>query len=62
MSELSIEEIREAIDNFNGYCPDCEIIVDDETYEPDRTGGHCPECDGNRVMGIENAIIEGLLS
>lgn len=56
--EFTIEQIEEAIQDMEGFCTNCEDIVD-VRCEPDAQGYLCPYCNSNTVMGVENALMMG---
>lgn len=56
--QFELEVVEEAIEDHQGYCTQCQEIVD--TFcEPDAEKYLCPECGTNTVMGMENAILLG---
>lgn len=59
--KVDIWEYNEAVDQYLGWCTNCEDFTRDST-EPDATEYDCPECGENSVMGAENALLEGLFT
>lgn len=57
---LTEEEYEELVDSYSGICTECGEIHHCYT-EPDAEGYHCDECGKNAVMGIENALICGVV-
>jgi len=47
-------------DEYNGICTKCGAIRHGET-EPDAEGYPCRKCETDSVVGIENAMIMGLV-
>lgn len=47
-------------DEYSGLCTKCGTIRHGET-EPDAEGYPCHKCKANAVVGIENALMLGLL-
>lgn len=45
---------------YAGYCTHCDAIVN-EGVEPDAEGYECEICENPTVMGIVNALVQGLL-
>lgn len=48
-------------DDYNGYCPHCDQVVQYGEVEPDARGRECPECSRPYMMGVESALVEGLI-
>lgn len=48
-------------EEYNGICLDCKAIKWGEV-EPDAENYTCDDCGKDRVIGIENALIMGLLN
>ena len=61
MTEFPVETYIQAVDNHEGYCPECEDFTA-EMCEPDAEGRRCPECDSLDVCGAENALLRGLIT
>lgn len=55
---MEIEEIEEAIENNEGYCPPCEEFTGDFA-EGDAVGYKCSKCGNHTVIGAENALLMG---
>lgn len=58
----TIEQIEASISSNDGYCTSCDAITNIGGVEPDAEGYDCEECGNATVMGIENALIMGLLA
>ena len=58
MSESEFTENREC---YNGICRKCRSIKDGGV-EPDAENYRCEECGENAVMGIENALLTGIIA
>ena len=49
-------------DQMNGYCTNCAAVIDTDNHiEPDAHGYKCPECKHLTLMGMEEALIRGLI-
>lgn len=59
-TSVSEEDFQEAMDNYVGWCPECEDFTRDAT-EPDAEDYNCEVCDNNHVMGAEQALLLGLI-
>lgn len=58
--KMTMEEYREHCDSYDGICLACgEVKFGD--CEPDAESYICPECSSDSVMGIELALIAGLI-
>lgn len=59
MSKLkfNLEEIKEAIDNQEGFCIECGAGKD--MCEPDAREYECDECGEKKVYGAEELVIMG---
>jgi len=51
----------EAIEEYKGYCSNCDDITLESGVEPDAEGYECPECGNNTVMGAADALLGGYL-
>lgn len=60
VSKVSVEDYNEAVDQYLGWCTNCEDFTRDST-EPDAAEYDCPECEENSVIGAENALLEGII-
>ncbi len=60
---LSIEDYKEHRNAYDGFCEKCHTITRYGMTEPDAENYPCEECEctGNHAMGIENAMICGLI-
>jgi hypothetical protein len=58
MSEDEYENHRE---EYNGYCIYCKDITNYGGVEPDARKYDCEECGHPGVMGIEEALMSGLI-
>lgn len=58
MLSPTIEEIREAIDSYTGWCTHCKKFTRSMT-ESDAREYDCPDCGQNTVFGAEEALIMG---
>lgn len=56
--QVKLGRMKMAIDNLEGYCPNCNSFCYGPV-EPDAREYECPECHGNRFMGAEEAILCG---
>lgn len=59
--KLTMQEFREHVDEYNGYCTACEGFTRYGMTEPDAREYECEECGGMTCMGAEEALLEGLL-
>ena len=59
--KLSMTEYREHSNSYDGYCTACKDITRYGCTEPDAENYPCEECDENTAMGIEQAMIHGLI-
>ena len=48
-------------DEYDGYCTDCDEVTVYGDVEPDAEGRFCDECEQNTVMGVEQAMLKGLI-
>ena len=58
---MSGDEYSEHREEYDGYCTTCEDVTVEGGVEPDARGYECPECGMNTVIGIEEALIDGLI-
>jgi len=58
--KIPLEEIEEAIEDNRGYCTNCEDFTN-FNVEPDAENYECEECGENTVIGVEQAILLGIL-
>jgi hypothetical protein len=58
--EMTMEQLNDAAEFLEMYCPDCDDVVGDRV-EPDARGCVCPVCGGQRGMGAEEAVLEGYI-
>lgn len=56
---LTIETYEEQMNDYNGYCLNCEEVTRFGDCEPDARGYECPECGGNTVYGLQECLIMG---
>ena len=54
-------EFREYRDGYDGFCTDCNDVTRYGGTEPDAENYECHECGADKAMGIENAMIMGLI-
>jgi len=54
------EELYELMDENIGICKNCKEEI--EGTEPDIENGTCPCCGSHSVMGIENALLIGIIN
>lgn len=59
--KLSEKEYLEHVDNYDGYCAQCDAMTREGETEPDAEEYECPECEADSCMGAENALIAGHL-
>ena len=57
---LTIERIKEAEDNYEGYCLNCKEFTH-YCCEPDADEYECPECGQHTVYGSLNLLMLGLV-
>ena len=60
MLTLTYSQFAHASDQFEGYCTHCKALTRYHT-EPDAEGYDCPDCERLTVMGIDQALIYGLI-
>lgn len=53
-------EFAEYSEMHYGVCKVCKALAEGG-YEPDASGGECEACGSLAVMGLDNALIEGLI-
>lgn len=58
--KLTVNQYMSAQDNYEGYCTSCDLLTRDST-EPDAENYNCPECEEHTVMGVDNALMMGLI-
>ena len=58
MPKFTLEEIRQADNDHEGFCTDCELFTRDGC-EPDAEFYDCPECGQDLVFGAMQAVICG---
>jgi hypothetical protein len=51
--------LREALDNYEGWCVTCQDWTRDQT-EPDAQGYDCPACERKTIVGAEIVLFRGL--
>lgn len=56
---LSELEYRDLCDQYMGVCTECEALRNE--CEPDAENYECEECGAHSVMGIEQALMSGLI-
>ena len=54
------DEFRELSNDNIGYCPRCGEL-NYNFHEPDAENYHCDECETETSMGIEQALVHGLI-
>lgn len=57
---MTQSEFSDLANMHYGICANCKTLAEGG-YEPDATGGECEVCGSQAVMGLENALIEGLI-
>jgi hypothetical protein len=57
---MSEDEYSEHTDEYNGLCLACGAIREGST-EPDAENYPCEDCGQNKVVGMENALVMGLI-
>ena len=60
MITMSEDDFMDHCDSYDGLCRSCGEITWGGT-EPDAEGYPCEECGEDEVIGMENALIEGLV-
>lgn len=61
MSRMTPVDYRFARDSYAGFCTECKKITNEEGVEPDAENYECEECGSPAVIGVENALIQGLI-
>jgi hypothetical protein len=56
---MSEDDYLEHVDNYDGYCAECDDITRDGMTEGDAENYPCDQCGKNTCMGIEQALIVG---
>ncbi len=56
---MTVDEYREAREEYHGFCTECEAVTLECGVEPDARDYKCPECGLFTVIGIEEALIDG---
>ena len=59
--KLTEHEYRTYCRDYDGYCPKCDEVTVWGGVEPDAEGRHCEQCESITVVGIEQAMIMGLI-
>ena len=59
--KITMEDYRDACNGHDGYCTECKGITRYGMTEPDAENYPCDECDENTAMGVEQAMIMGLI-
>lgn len=54
---MTDDEILIAIEEYAGYCTECDAVTNDSGVEPDAEEYKCSACGDRTVMGIEQAIL-----
>jgi hypothetical protein len=57
--QISQEDYQDLRDNGGGYCLSCREQAD--CVEPDARNYTCEACDDNKVFGIEELLMMGLI-
>ena len=58
--EIMIDNFEEHQDNYDGVCLKCGEITEGGV-EPDAEGYECSSCGASAVMGMELALVSGLV-
>ena len=58
---ITEDEYNDAQEGSMGFCTECKRFTRDTT-EPDAEGYDCPNCEQNTVVGVETALISGLVT
>ncbi len=58
---MSSDEYCTAREEYQGFCTDCDEITVESGVEPDARDYKCPQCGLLTVIGIEEALIDGLI-
>ena len=58
---LDYEEYQDLADGYAGYCRVCDEVTEDSGTEPDAEGYRCPVCGRSTLMGLEQAVLMGLV-
>ena len=59
--KMLLEEFKQHCDEYDGYCSECDEITASGDVEPDAEGRQCEQCELNTVMGVEQAMLKGLV-
>lgn len=59
--QMTTEEFEAQSECNAGYCRNCDMVTNPDGVEPDAEGYECEECGEDAVMGLENALVEGLI-
>lgn len=59
--EMTWSTFKVHCDEYDGYCSKCDQITQFGDVEPDAEGRLCDECEENTVMGVEQAMLKGLI-
>jgi hypothetical protein len=62
MTTISYNEYKDAQDDNAGFCTHCQEITNHGDCEPDACNYECEECGNNTVFGIEEALLQGLIT
>ena len=57
---VSIDDFQEHADSYDGVCTECGEVTEGGV-EPDAEGYECPSCGACAVMGMELALVSGLV-
>lgn len=59
VKKIKFTRYQNALDNNEGWCRTCQRFTG-EQVEPDAEDRECEECGEDTVMGVENALVDGL--
>ena len=57
---ISEDDYQQALENYSGICGECGELRHGDT-EPDAEDYPCDSCGENAVVGIENALLSGVV-
>lgn len=58
---MTEDELLEAMESYQGFCTHCKELTRGET-EPDAENYECPKCGTRKVIGVELALLQGLIT
>ena len=54
-------QFRHHCSDYDGYCSTCDEVTEFGGVEPDAEDRQCHKCEQDTVMGVEQAMLKGLI-